>query len=323
VDDLLDVARIVRGGVKLAREQVLVEDVVDKAVELASPLLHERQHTLERSVPPGLTLVTDAVRLTQVLTNLLTNAAKYTEPGGDIGVSAAAEGNRVVIRVRDNGIGLAPEMTERIFDSFVQEAQLLDRSHGGLGLGLNIVRSLTVLHGGEVKAKSAGPGLGSEFIVSLPRLELPEAEVVEEPLVRATPAGATLRVLIVDDNVDAAEMLAEVLNELGHEIEVCHDGASALRIAERLRPELALVDIGLPILDGYELAAELRRAPWSSDLKLVAVTGYGQERDRARAREAGFDAHFVKPLDLDKVRELLDRWRLDAAVGGRLGHGSC
>jgi CheY-like chemotaxis protein len=311
VDDLLDVSRITRGKLELKKEVLEIRTVIEQALDMAAPLIDQRGHRVYIDVPArGLSVLGDCVRLAQVVSNLLTNAAKYTEPGGDIGVSASAEADRVVIRVRDNGIGLAPEMTERIFESFVQEAQLLDRSHGGLGLGLNIVRSLTALHGGEVKAKSAGQGHGSEFIVSLPRLEQQEeAELDDEPPVRARPAGALLRVLIVDDNVDAAEMLAEVLAELGHEIEVCHDGASALSIAERFRPELALVDIGLPVMDGYELASALRRAPWSADLKLVAVTGYGQERDRARAREAGFDEHFVKPLDLDKVRELLDRWR--------------
>jgi len=307
VDDLLDVSRITRGKLELKKEPLEIRDVIRQALEMAAPLIEQRAHRLHVNVPTrGLCVLADAVRLAQVVANLLTNAAKYTEPGGNIAVSAAAERDRVVIRVKDNGIGLAPDMKERIFESFVQEAQMLDRSHGGLGLGLNIVRSLTALHGGEVSAQSAGQGLGSEFVVSLPRLEPANADAGQVPGPGGPEGGRALRILLVDDNVDAAEMLGEVLSALGHEVEVSYDGPSALAAAERLQPDLALLDIGLPVMDGYELAGQLRRAAWADALRLVAVTGYGQEKDRARAREAGFDAHFVKPLDLEKVREIVE-----------------
>lgn len=307
VDDLLDVSRITRGKLELKKEPTEARDVVTQALEMSAPLIEQRGHRVHVDVPSrGLAVLGDCVRLAQVVSNLLTNAAKYTEPGGDITVSAGAERDHVVIRVKDNGIGLAPDMKDRIFESFVQEAQMLDRSLGGLGLGLNIVRSITALHGGEVHAWSEGRGRGSEFVVTLPRLEAAPPQH-EKILRKSLPqAEQALRILVVDDNVDAAEMLGEVLQALGHHVEVCHDGPSALAKAERMRPDIGLLDIGLPVMDGYELAKQLRRAAWSGELRLFAVTGYGQERDRARAHEAGFDAHYVKPLDFDKLRDILN-----------------
>lgn len=314
VDDLLDVSRITRGKLELKKEPTEIRDVVTQALEMSAPLIEQRGHRVHVNVPShGLAVLGDCVRLAQVVSNLLTNAAKYTEPGGSITVSAGAERDDVVIRVKDTGIGLAPEMKERIFESFVQEAQMLDRSLGGLGLGLNIVRSITTLHGGEVHARSEGRGRGSEFVVTLPRLDVVTPEHHKASRRSVPEADRRLRILVVDDNVDAAEMLGEVLEALGHDVEVCHDGPSALAKSERIRPDLALVDIGLPVMDGYELATKLRQNSWATELRLIAVTGYGQERDRVHAREAGFDAHYVKPLDFDKLRDILNTPRATEA----------
>jgi PAS domain S-box-containing protein len=306
VDDLLDVARIVRGAVTLAREEVQVTDVVDKAIELAGPLLQERQHTIERSVPPGLCLVTDGVRLTQVLTNLLTNAAKYTEPRGRIQIRVEADAGSVTFRIADNGMGIAPEMLSRIFDMFVQAPQALDRAQGGLGLGLTIVQSLVRLFGGSVRAHSNGPGQGSEFIVNLPNQILSAAHQppAERPSTSAAPAPRA-RVLVVDDNQDALEMLVEALGILGHEAHGAVDVASALEIAARVRPDLALLDIGLPVMDGYELGRQLKALPGLDGIKLVALTGYGQSSDREKSTAAGFAAHLVKPVELQAIGALI------------------
>lgn len=306
VDDLLDVARIVRGGVTLSREPVLVEDVVDKAIELASPLLQERQHTLERSVPPGLTLVADAVRLTQVLTNLLTNAAKYTEPRGRIQIRVEADSSSVSFRIADNGMGIAPEMLPRVFDLFVQAPQAIDRAQGGLGLGLTIVQSLVRLFGGTVRAHSNGAGQGSEFIVNLPN-QIP-AGAQKPPAERpstAPGAGLRARILVVDDNQDALEMLVEALGILGHEAHGAADVNAALELAQRVRPDLALLDIGLPVMDGYELGRQLKSLPGLEGIKLVALTGYGQSSDREKSTAAGFAAHLVKPVELHAIGALI------------------
>jgi PAS domain S-box-containing protein len=306
VDDLLDVARIVRGGITLARELVAVEDVVDRAVELASPLLQERQHTLVRRVPPGLTLVGDAVRLTQVLTNLLTNAAKYTEPRGRIEIGVDSDPNSVTFRIADTGMGIAPEMLSRIFDMFVQAPQAIDRAQGGLGLGLTIVQSLVRLFGGSVRAHSNGPGQGSEFVVNLPNriLSAVQKPPVERPSATATSA-ARARILVVDDNQDALEMLVEALGILGHEAHGAVDANAALELAERVRPNLALLDIGLPVMDGYELGGRLKSLPGLDGIKLVALTGYGQSSDREKSSAAGFAAHLVKPVELQAIGALI------------------
>jgi signal transduction histidine kinase len=304
VDDLLDVARITRGKVELRREPVELASVVVRGIELASPLLEQRHQRLAVNVPPdGLTVLADNDRLAQVVSNLLTNAAKYSEPGSQICIEAGRVGDKARLLVRDEGIGIAPDMLDSIFESFVQHRQALDRASGGLGLGLAIVRSLVRLHGGTVRARSDGPGKGSEFEVELPLgdgLAVIEASgdsdrlYLHEPVPQAAPCPD--RVLVVDDNQDGAEILAETLRELGHVVEIAHDGPSALEIAQRFRPQLALLDIGLPVMDGYELAGHLREL---GPIRLVAVTGYGQETDRRRSQEAGFSAHLVKPVDLD------------------------
>ena len=308
VDDLLDVSRIARGQVELKREVVELAAVVTKAIEMASPLLEQFEHELTVNVArAGLAIDGDVIRLAQIVSNLLTNAAKYTPRGGAITIEAAREGACVVLSVVDTGVGIAEEMLPRVFDMFVQERQTIDRSQGGLGLGLAIVRNLVSAHGGTVAVRSEGRGRGSVFTVSLPAAPPsapsdPDARPSQAPAV--TPGA--LRILVVDDNEDAAAMLAIYLRKLGHVIRVVHDGPSALRAAVELVPDVALVDIGLPVMDGYELARRLRQEPGLERLRLVAVTGYGQDKDRERSREAGFDLHLVKPVDRARFKAALD-----------------
>jgi len=308
VDDLLDVSRITRGKVELKREVVELSEVVTSAIEMASPLLEARRHHVEVRVPQGGLLVEgDPDRLAQVVANLLSNAAKYTEPGGAVAVRAGRECGEVVLRVRDSGMGIAPELLPRVFDLFVQGQRALDRSQGGLGLGLTIVRSLVEMHGGRVRAESGGPGRGSTFTVRLPALQaLPLRAATGGTLLRRRlPDAAARRVLVVDDNQDAADALVEALAAKGHATAVAYDDPSALEAAVRVRPELAFLDIGLPVMDGYELARRLREL-FGRTIKLVALTGYGQDRDRAAARAAGFDEHLVKPVDLERIVAIVD-----------------
>jgi len=316
VDDLLDLSRITRGKIELKTERVELADVVARAIEMTSPVLEHRQHHLAVHVPSrGFAVDGDPDRLAQVVSNLLTNAAKYTERGGRITVAAEQRGDRLAIRVQDTGIGIAPEMLPRVFDMFVQEQQALDRSRGGLGLGLTIVRSLVAMHGGTVEVHSEGRNRGSEFVVALP------AAVVRPPAgadLAAAPdgarrgAGAGHRILVVDDNEDAADLLASALEIMGYTARVAHDGPEALKLAAEFDPDLALLDIGLPVMDGYELARRLHDDPGLRRVPLVAVTGYGQPADRQRSEDAGFDAHLVKPVDLDRVASLIRQ-----LLGGR------
>jgi|GEM_PF-1179960 len=304
VDDLLDVSRLTRGAVELVKARVELGDIVASAVEWSRPLLDERHHVLVTEVPrEGLPVDGDVNRLTQVVSNLLNNAARYTPPGGRIVLSAAREGENVTLSLKDNGIGIAPEMQPKVFDHFTQGQQTLARSGGGLGLGLAIVRSLVELHHGSVGAQSDGVGAGSTFTVTLPVAELPPA--APTPLDElAQTEKKPLRVLVVDDNVDLAELLSESLQELGYTTHHVHDGASALAAVAEFRPDVALLDIGLPIMDGYELARRLRALNLAS-LRLVALSGYGQESDRQLAKQAGFDTHLVKPVDLTRLVAVL------------------
>ncbi|MDI1433982.1 ATP-binding protein [Polyangium sorediatum] len=312
VDDLLDVSRITRGKVELKKERIEVAEVVAKAIEMASPLLEQRRHHLTVEVPSrGLVVDGDGTRLAQVMSNLLTNAAKYTESGGQIVVEAERRGRDVEIRVRDNGIGIAADVLPRVFDFFVQDSQSLDRAQGGLGLGLAIVRNLVTMHGGTVSARSEGKGRGSEFVVRLPGVAgLSKAEGARtwggEEAKAAVAGRAGHRILVVDDNEDAAMLLAESLGSLGHQTRVASDGPSALRLAENFRPDIALLDIGLPVMDGYELAHRLRERPELDRLRLIAVTGYGQASDRSLSQKAGFDAHLVKPVQFDRLAGLVE-----------------
>jgi signal transduction histidine kinase/ActR/RegA family two-component response regulator len=320
VNDLLDVARVTRGKIELRREPCELSSVVAKAVEMASPLVEERRQHLTASAPAGLAVMADSARLAQAISNLLANAAKYTEPGGHIGIVAQAEGSDAVVRVRDSGIGIEPEALPRVFDLFVQEKRALDRAQGGLGIGLTVVKSLVDLHGGSVAAHSKGRGKGSEFVIRLPlaSVDHPGASVPEappsSPTLGSSSAEGRLRVLVVDDNTDAADMLREALRVLGCSVQVAHDGEAALAVASDFSPDLALVDIGLPVMNGYELVAHLRRLD-TAPKRIVAVTGYGQEADYLRSRDAGFDEHVVKPIDLGKLQEVLERSR-HAMAGG-------
>jgi CheY-like chemotaxis protein len=242
--------------------------------------------------------------MAQVVANLLTNAAKYTPPGGRITVSAAREGREVVLHVQDTGAGISADLLPRVFDLFVQARQTLSRAQGGLGLGLAIVKSLVAMHGGSVSATSEGLGHGSTFTVRLPSIEARATKREASSPLRATPERRLARVLVVDDNVDGAEMLAEALQALGYRTAIAHDAPQALHVAAEFEPQIALLDIGLPVMDGYELAGRLREQ--LGDLTLVAITGYGQDTDRARARDAGFNDHFTKPLDIEKLRRVLE-----------------
>jgi signal transduction histidine kinase len=302
VDDLLDVSRITRGDVELHIDDLDIADTIGKSIEIASPLLEERAHELITTYPRGLMVRADPVRLAQVVANLLTNAAKYTERGGVITISAVREGERIVIRVRDNGVGIAPEVLPHVFETFYQSRQAIDRAPGGLGLGLAIVRTLVELHGGEVKAESGGLGRGSEFTVWIPALPATHAS---RPAISTPPKGAwPLRsepILIVDDNADALALLGDALEARGLIIHRAHDAPSALALAPKVKPRIALLDIGLPVMDGYELGRRLRELPGLDTIKLVAVTGYGQASDLARSKAAGFDGHLVKPISLGAV----------------------
>jgi signal transduction histidine kinase/DNA-binding response OmpR family regulator len=314
VDDLLDVSRIDSGKVELRKGIVDLRTSIARAVETARPLLDARDHTLTVSLPDDpLPLLADAARLEQVLANLLNNAAKYTEPGGRVTLHADRQGDDLVVRVRDNGIGIDPELLPYVFELFTQADRSLDRSQGGLGIGLTLVRRLVDLHGGQVSVTSDGGGRGSEFVVRLPAAS-PGAEAPEwDPATCGHPLQPgpirPNRVLLVDDNIDGARVLARLLRADGHRVDVAHDGSKALEIARSAPPDVVLLDIGLPGMDGYEVARRLREAGPSSRAMIVALTGYGQQSDRDRSREAGFDHHLVKPVDPDLVRELIAEHR--------------
>jgi PAS domain S-box-containing protein len=307
VDDLLDVSRITSGKIELARERVVLSEMVAKALEQVGPLLEQRRHDVRIDVSEQLAVAGDPIRLAQVLSNLLSNAAKYTEPGGRIEVTGSREGDDVVLRVADNGVGVHPDLLPRVFDLFMQGAQSLDRALGGLGLGLAIVRSVVELHAGRVSAHSDGPGSGSEFRVILPALDADLVTAEPSPGVARAPVTSGVKVLIVDDNEDARELLSEALALSGYETYTAVDAASAITRAEALRPHVALLDIGLPVMDGYDLARQLRQTSGLEQLRLVAITGYGQAADRERARAAGFDAHLVKPISLEDVQRVVER----------------
>jgi signal transduction histidine kinase len=307
VDDLLDVARIAQGKIALRAERIELSKLMAQALETVGGLLEERQQSLQLDVPPeGLAIDADPMRFAQVLVNLLTNAAKYSNPGGHIRVRAKAQNGRAVITVRDSGIGIGADILPHLFDKFVQAPQSLDRSRGGLGLGLSIARSLVHLHGGEISAHSAGPGLGSEFTIRVPlagaMTDVPAGQGAAPGQVAAV---ARRRVLLVDDNVDVLQGLRALLEVGGHEVQAVADPASALRASASFVPDLAILDIGLPGMDGYELAIELRRRPGFAGTRLVALSGYGQQADQARSLAAGFAHHLVKPITPAQLYSLL------------------
>ncbi len=306
VDDLLDVARFLRGQLDLRFSTVDVGQVVAQACDTVSPLVLELQHALDVQVPSGLTMDADPGRLAQVLINLLINAAKYTPAGGRIAIEVERAAAEVVIRVRDNGVGIAADLMPLLFDPFVQKRQTAARTVGGLGLGLTIARTIVTAHGGLIEASSAGEGHGSEFVVRLPVRSRLGAEDSVAPAAAPAPTRSR-RVLVVDDNADAAHTLAAALELHGHVTHIGYDAASALAAAEVFGPEVALLDLGLPEMDGYELARRLRGHPRLGGIRIVAVTGYGQSTDRERTAAAGFDDHFVKPVDLDALLAAIGR----------------
>jgi signal transduction histidine kinase/GAF domain-containing protein len=310
VDDLLDISRITRGKIQLNVERVEVAHAIAGAIEIASPLIEQRSHKLTVEVPPdGLPVQADPGRLSQAVANLLTNAAKYTEPGGTITISAARDEQQVRIRVKDTGIGIDAALLPKLFDLFMQANTSLDRSQGGLGLGLTIARKLVELQGGSVSGQSAGIGHGSEFVICLPlHFDAEAAPPESEPSQAAHPVSAgARRVLIVDDNADIADTLAVALNLLGCVTRVAYDAPSAIAAAATFEADLAILDIGLPVTNGYELARQFRSGKSTASMRLVALTGYGQKTDKQRAMEAGFDEHIAKPFELATIRDLLSR----------------
>jgi two-component system CheB/CheR fusion protein len=328
VDDLLEVSRVTRGKIELRKERVELAAIVQSALETSRPLIEEAGHDLTVSLPSEpVYLEADPTRLAQVFLNLLNNAAKYTDPGGRIWLTAELAGNEVLVRVRDTGIGIPADMLPRVFDLFTQADRTLERSQGGLGIGLSLVRSLVEMHGGTVAAHSDGPGKGSEFIVRLPLL-LPGEQGEWSTVGHGVVAGALLgaprstlgRILVVDDNCDAADSLGLLLEYLGHEVQVAHDGPSALAASRTQRPAVVLLDIGMPGMDGYEVARELRARPELEGLVLIALTGWGQEEDRQRTRAAGFDHHLLKPVDLAAIQGLLASLEPLATPPGGLSH---
>ncbi len=313
VDDLLDVSRITRGKIELRKENLEVSRVLNQAVESVTPLIEQRQHSLTVAyTPEPLRIEADPTRLEQIVVNLLTNAAKYTHPGGKISLTVQREGPAVVIRVIDNGIGIPPEKLPSMFELFVQGDRSLARTEGGLGIGLTLVKRLAELHGATVTATSRGPGTGSEFAVSFPA-----AESVQPPRLKRSSVGArtlhhAARILVVDDNPDTAWALAKLLKVVGHDVRTAHDGHSALALARTQPPDYVLLDIGLPGLDGYEVATELRKDRNCREAVIIAVSGYGRDEDRRRTDAAGFDHHLVKPIDHNELLSLLAKPGADA-----------
>jgi two-component system CheB/CheR fusion protein len=315
VDDLMEVSRITRGRVELRKERTDARTIVENALETSRPLIESAGHRVEIDLPAEpLPLEADAMRLAQAVTNLLNNAAKYTNPGGHIRVGARRDGAGIVISVRDDGLGIAPELLPKVFDLFAQ-APGHRHSQGGLGIGLTLVRSMVELHGGTVEARSAGPQKGAEFIIRLPR-EGADAQ----PLPAPDAAGADVpprRVLVVDNNRDAADSLGVLLALLGVESRTAHDGVSALEALDEFRPSAILLDLGMPGMDGYEVAQRVRQHPHGREVALIALTGWSHERDRRRATEAGFDHFVIKPLDFEVLRQLLARLPSPAARARR------
>ena len=304
IDDLLEVSRINRGKIQLKKEPLHVGPVIARAVDSVSHLIEERAHELNISVATGpMRVHADPTRLEQIITNLITNAAKYTDPGGRISVSAHPEPGSVVLKVKDNGIGLSPPMLTEAFELFAQADKSLDRSRGGLGIGLSVVKRLVEMHAGTVWAESDGLGKGSRFAVRLPALKGGEGHAPQPE----APPGETKpqRILVVDDSVDTAIGMMKLLRIAGHEVEIVHDGNEAIEVARTFRPHVILLDIGLPGLSGYDVAARLRNEDCCRHSVLIAASGYGQEQDRERSRAAGFDHHFAKPIDIDLLISII------------------
>ena len=321
VDDLLDVSRITTGKLVLKREDTGFEEIIQSALDATAPYFETRRVRLQVTLPEEpVCLRADSTRLAQVFLNLLHNAVKFTDPGGSVLLRAEREGEELVVTVTDTGVGIAESKLPLIFDMFAQVDQRLERSYAGLGVGLSLARRLVELHGGTIEAKSDGLGMGSQFTVRLPAPKaLPADEPVEQPVLAPTPTrasalvsvagedgtGGSRRILLADDNKDFLESFATMLRDMGHDVQCADDGVEALRMASESRPEVAFLDIGLPKMNGYELARRIRELPHAERITLIAVTGWGQENDRERAREAGFHHHMIKPVEPERIQELL------------------
>jgi PAS domain S-box-containing protein len=318
LEDLLDVSRISRNWLELRTERVELADVLDGALETSRPVIEAAGHELTLTLPPEpIYLEADPVRLAQVFANLLNNAAKYTDEGGRIRLTAERQGRDVIVSVRDSGIGIAAEVLPRIFEIFSQAKLASERSQDGLGIGLSLVKGLVELHGGSIEARSAGPGRGSEFVVRLPvAAEAPVREPARPHADDRQPLATKWRILVVDDNHDSADSLAMLLQIMGNEVGTAYDGEQAVEAAEAIRPDVALLDIGMPKLNGYETCRRIREQPWGQGMFLIALTGWGQAEDRRRAEAAGFNLHMVKPVDPEFLMKLLTSWSREH--GGRL-----
>jgi PAS domain S-box-containing protein len=310
LDDLLDISRVTRGTLVLRVQPTDLAAMIDAAVETARPRIDAKRHTLKVETPDGpIQFNADPLRMAQILSNLLMNAAKYTDPEGLIRLSAKCEGEEMIIRVTDTGIGISAESLPRIFEMFTQLSSARDRAEDGLGIGLALTKGLVELHGGKIEASSAGLGRGSEFTVRLPMRVVTEPGRSAAGAASAAPAPVRRRVLIADDNRDSAETLADLLRMEGHAVTAVHDGPGSLAAFEEFRPDIVLLDIGMPGLDGYEVARRMRASRFSKDTRLIAITGWGQEHDRERAFSAGFDYHLTKPVDPRRLSELLQSLR--------------
>jgi len=315
IDDLLDISRINHNKLELRKALIPLASVIENAVETARPLIDARGHTLTVSLPETpVMLDADLTRLAQVFWNLLSNSAKYTDPGGHIDLTARLVDGEIELSVKDDGIGIPPDAFPGLFTLFSQVHRSRDQTQGGLGIGLALVKGLVEMHGGHVRARSAGPGCGSEFIVSLPvaqndgvaRLQLPDP---------SDGVARSVRVLVVDDNRDAAASLAMMLSIEGHDTRTAHDGLDALELAEAFRPDVILLDLGLPKLNGFDACKRIRESPWGKSTFIIAVTGWGQEDNMQRCRDAGFDHHLLKPIDPTGISQLLARWPLRDGSG--------
>ncbi len=312
VDDLLDVSRVVRGKIELRREPVELATVIARAVELVQPLVDTQGHRLTVHISrESLLLDADPVRLTQIIANLLTNATKYAEQNGRIWLTAKREGEMAVVRIRDKGIGIAPAMLPRIFELFVQADHTSTKTQGGLGIGLTLVKNLVEMHNGIVQARSEGLGKGSEFIVRLPISVHGDSTHAGQAVQQApTPISSSgYRVLVVDDNQDAANSLAMLLKMQGHEVRVAFSGMAAVEMTKTYTPDVVFMDIGMPGIDGYEAARRIRQQPGFGKVVMAALTGWGQQEDRRRTAEAGFDHHLVKPLDPTRLESFFTELR--------------
>lgn len=307
VDDLLDISRVTRGTIEIKRRHVDVRDLLTKALELASPLMEQRGHHIEIDVPQEPIVVNaDEGRMTQVFANLLMNAAKYTQMGGHIRVSIVRQGNEVIIEVHDDGAGITQELLPQVFDLFRQGENRSDRANGGLGIGLTLVRSFVNMHGGSVSASSGGADKGSTFQVKLPTADAPALKGPPKRRAGLPKTAKGRRVLVVDDNEDAVELLAHVLSAVGHDVHTATDAASALELVKSFKPEVGILDIGLPVMDGYSLASRLNSELSPALPHLIALTGYGQQNDHERSAQAGFHAHFVKPVEVQVLIKAIE-----------------